>query len=246
MKTNLKYGVAALALTVGMGFGALNATAQTSSSSTTNATDAATTGSQTGGTGGTGASTTSGSMTGTSDTSSGSAASSSSGSTETSTDSAAKKSDNAQSAATGATMSVDKMSFAEQAASSNMFEIESSKLAKKHAKSKQVKNFAEMMISDHTKAGKRMEQTLEKEGMKPSKSLSPKHEALLQELEAAKGADFDKAYITAQTQAHMEAVTLFKNYSENPDDKALGAFAKKTLPTLEKHLEHVQKLGSAE
>ncbi len=239
MKTTLQYGVAALAITVGMGFGAINASAQTSASGTTNATDAATTGSQTGGTG----SAASGTMTN----DSGSAASGTSSGT-TSADTAPKKSDNAQATsagATGAAMSLDKASFAEQAASANMFEIESSKLAKKHAKSKDVKHFAEMMIEDHTKAGKRFEEAAEKGGLTPAKKLSAKHEAALQELEAANGADFDRAYITAQTQAHMEAVTLFKNYSENPDDKALGAFAKKTLPTLEKHLEHVQKLGSA-
>lgn len=238
MKTTLKYGVAALAITVGMGFGAINASAQTSSSSTTNATDAATSGSQTGGTG----SAASGTMTNDSGTAASGTSTDTSG---TSADTAPKKSDNAQAAATGATMMVDKASFAEQAASANMFEIESSKLAKKHAKSKDVKHFAEMMIEDHTKAGKRFEEAAEKDGLMPAMKLSAKHEAALQELEAANGADFDKAYITAQTQAHMEAVTLFKNYSENPDDKALGAFAKKTLPTLEKHLEHVQKLGSA-
>jgi putative membrane protein len=149
-------------------------------------------------------------------------------------------------AGSGAIMPVDKATFVTQATSSNMFEIESSKLAAKNAQSSDVKEFAEEMIADHTKAGNRMESTLQKEGLKATKALSSRHEAMLQELEAAEGADFDKAYVMAQTQAHMEAVTLFRSYASSPDDKNLGAFAKKTLPTLEKHLEHVQMLNSGQ
>lgn len=193
MKANFRYGVAALALSIGLGVGGINAVAQTSNGGTT-ATDAATSDMQ----------------------------------------------------SSGSAMSLDKASFAAQAESSNMFEIESSKLAVKQAKSSDVKSFAEMMIEDHTKAGKRMEQTLEKEGMKPTKAMTAKHEALLKQLEGASGADFDKAYVTAQTEAHMEAVTLFNSYASNPDDKALGAFAQETLPTLQKHLEHVRKLEQAQ
>lgn len=206
MKATFRYGVAALALTIGMGMSGINAVAQTSSGGT-DATDAANSGMQS-----------SGSMSGSDTTTAGS----------------------------GSAMTLDKASFAAQAESSNMFEIESSKLALKQAKSSQVKNFAEQMIKDHTKAGKRMEQTLKKEGMKPAKALTAKHEALLQQLEGTSGAEFDAAYVTAQTQAHMEAVSLFRSYASDPDDKALGAFAKKTLPTLQKHLEHVQKLEQAQ
>lgn len=146
----------------------------------------------------------------------------------------------------GSTVTVDKATFVTNAESSNMFEIESSKLALKQARSKQVRTFAQSMIKDHTMAGKKMQQVLKTDGMKPTMALTAKHEALLQQLESAKGADFDRAYVTAQTQGHMEAVALFRNYAAEPDDEALGAFAKATLPTLEKHLASVQKLGATQ
>ena len=142
-------------------------------------------------------------------------------------------------------MKVDKASFIKAVASSNEFEIASSKLALEHASKDDVKKFAQMMIDDHTKAGKEFAAAAGQEAPSGEAALNPKHAAMLKELSAAGMDKFDQLYIDAQTAAHMEAVSLFRSYSSAPDDEALGAFAKKTLPTLEMHLEHVKALASA-
>lgn len=146
----------------------------------------------------------------------------------------------------GSMTMVDKTNFVTNAVSANMFEIESSKLALKQSSSKQVRTFAQTMIKDHTMAGEKMQQVLKTEGTMPTMALTAKHEALLQQLQSVKGAEFDRAYVTAQTEGHVEAVALFRSYAAKPDDKALGAFAKSTLPALEKHLANVQKLGATQ
>jgi putative membrane protein len=147
-------------------------------------------------------------------------------------------------AKTDATMAkIDKDSFVSTVASAGKFEIDSSKLALDKAKSKDVKMFARMMIKDHTKAGKRLAAILKKEdAMAPADTLSPQDDAAMKQLTSASDADFEKTYVTLQTKAHQDAVALFKSYSADPDDKKLGRFAKNTLPTLEKHLQHVQAL----
>ncbi|MBS9719309.1 DUF4142 domain-containing protein [Tianweitania sp. BSSL-BM11] len=136
-------------------------------------------------------------------------------------------------------MKVDTAEFVAMASSSNMFEIESSKLAEDKSKSDDVKAFAEQMIKDHIKAGEEMKAAA---GDMPAAKLDPKHQDLLDKLKAAEGDDFDKQYVDMQKKAHTEAITLFTNYSQSGDDEKLVAFAKKTLPTLEMHKEHVEKL----
>ena len=130
--------------------------------------------------------------------------------------------------------------------SSNMFEIESSKLAEQKGTTEDVKTFAAQMIKDHTKAGEDLKATLEKAKMQPPpEALSPKHAAMMKLLQDANGTDFEMLYIDMQASAHMEAVSLFQTYAGSGDNAAVKAFAKATLPTLEMHKMHVKKLVAA-
>lgn len=139
-------------------------------------------------------------------------------------------------------MKLDKASFAASAASANQLEIATSEIALKRAKSPEVKAFAQQMITDHTKAGAMFTTAATQEGVAIPDQLMPKHASMVSTLESASDADFDRAYIDLQTAAHNEAVSLFRSYSDAPDSEPLGSFAKNTLPTLEKHLEHVKTL----
>lgn len=139
---------------------------------------------------------------------------------------------------------VDKTTFVNMATSSNMLEIQSSEMALQRASSEEVKAFANQMIQDHTKASAEMAAVLQKKGMAPPTELDAKHKQMLQEL-ADNKSNFDQAYVELQRGAHEEAVGLFTSYGANPDDQDLGAFAQKTLPTLQMHLDHVTKLQAA-
>lgn len=142
-----------------------------------------------------------------------------------------------------AAFNVDKTSFVKVVSSSNAFEIESSKLAEQKAKDGDVKEFAKQMIADHTKAAEELKKAAKSDGAEPP--LAPKHAAMLETLKGASDQDFQALYIEMQATAHMEAVSLFATYAKGGDDPALKAFAEKTLPTLEMHKMHVQKLVAA-
>jgi putative membrane protein len=132
--------------------------------------------------------------------------------------------------------------FVPTAASSNAFEIQSSRLALQRSRDPGVRRYAQEMIRDHNLAGRRMVSAVRASGMSPPPpGLSAKHEAMLADVRAA--ADFDAAYVSAQLSAHQEAVALFTNYASNGDDVQVVAFAKETLPTLQMHLDHVQALN---
>jgi putative membrane protein len=137
-----------------------------------------------------------------------------------------------------AAMKVETPKFVEMVASSNMFEIESSKLAEQKSKDEDIQAFAKHMIKDHTKAG----EDLKAAGQTPPMKYAPKHAAMMKLLENAEGKDFEALYIDMQTQAHMEAVMLFRTYAGSGGDEKVVSFAKKTLPALEMHMDHVKKI----
>ncbi|MGP2493362.1 DUF4142 domain-containing protein [Mesorhizobium sp. PUT5] len=142
---------------------------------------------------------------------------------------------------------VDTDSFVKTAASANAFEIETSKQAEKDASSADVKAFAKDMIKDHTRIGKHFEKALSKGKVTaPSGAeLQPDDQAKLDQLKGLSGDAFQAKYLELQTAAHKDAVALFTEYSKSGDNKALKTFAKETLPVLEKHEKHVEKLDKA-
>ena len=139
-------------------------------------------------------------------------------------------------------MVVDRPTFVSVVSSANEFEIKSSELAFQNASSGDLKEAAKMIIADHQKAGEKLKGILDKKKAPlPSPIvLSPKHQKMLDQLQAAKGKDFDTLYLDMQVQAHLEAIALFRTYAGSGDDQTVVGFAKETLPSLETHLSHVK------
>jgi putative membrane protein len=134
--------------------------------------------------------------------------------------------------------------FVTKASTAGLFEIESSKLALEKSENADVKSFAKEMVADHTVADKKMKSTIADNHIdaKPAAALDSKHKDLLSSLKNAKGANFDAKYVDIQEDAHEEAVTLFTDYSTRGDNASLKKFAADTLPTLEKHKQHIESL----
>jgi len=142
------------------------------------------------------------------------------------------------------------MDFANSVASATAFEIQSSQLAQKNAKSLELKAFADQMIADHTKAAGDFKTALQEARMTPpSDSMGVKDLAKYEKLRLTTADSFDAAHANAQLDAHEQAVALFRGYAQSGQTASLKAFAQTTLPTLEHHLEMIkglnQKIGSA-
>lgn len=73
-------------------------------------------------------------------------------------------------------------------------------------------------------------------------SLDAEHQQMIQRLQQAQGAEFDRLYVQQQTQAHQNAVDLFQNYARAGDVAELRQWAQQTLPDLQDHLRKVQQL----
>lgn len=127
-----------------------------------------------------------------------------------------------------------------QASIGGMFEIESSNLALQRSKNPRLRQFAQMMVSDHQKAAARLKQA-HPHGV--AGELDDTHAQIMDRLKAADAETFDALYVAEQTVAHQQAVTLFEGYASGGDNRALRAYASETLPTLRAHLDAVKKLN---
>jgi predicted outer membrane protein len=76
----------------------------------------------------------------------------------------------------------------------------------------------------------------------PGGGLDSRRAAMLNQLAAASGREFDQLYRQMQVMAHQEAIALFTAYAQQPDDPALGAFARQTLPHLRAHYASARRL----
>jgi putative membrane protein len=131
--------------------------------------------------------------------------------------------------------------FVNKVAISDMFEIQSSKIAAQKGNA-EIKSFAKQMIKDHTKTSQELTGMVGKAKVKLPTALDSDHKAKVDQLQKASGDQFNSTYAAMQVQAHQEAVKLFETYSSNGDDAQLKAWAAKTLPALKEHLEHAKKL----
>lgn len=135
--------------------------------------------------------------------------------------------------------------FVTEAAISDMFEIESSKLAQQKATDEATKQFAEKMIADHTKTSTDLKGMVSGGQVKATlpSAMDSSHKKKLDKLNGLSGDKFTKQYHSMQVSAHKSAVGLFGRYSKGGKNAELKSWAANTLPTLKDHLKMAKDLN---
>jgi putative membrane protein len=137
--------------------------------------------------------------------------------------------------------------FLAQATSGDQFEIQSSQLALTASQNAGVRNFANTMISDHTRLSQAMGAAAAAARLQPpAPTLLPAQQAMLDQLRSAgTGYSFDQAYQQVQITAHQNALTLFQNYAASGDLPPIRTAAGQAVPTIQSHLAMAQALQIA-
>ena len=136
------------------------------------------------------------------------------------------------------------LAFLNDAAPGGMVEVELGRLAVKQASSKEVKQFAERMIADHSKAGEELKQLAQQKKVMLSPELLPAHKETMAKLSKLNGAEFDREYVKAMVADHEKDVTAFESVAKGAVDADVKAYAVKTLPTLKEHLQMIRGIES--
>jgi len=141
-----------------------------------------------------------------------------------------------------AALPTDAGTFINTAAASDLYETESSKLALDQSKDKDVRDFAQMMITDHAKTTQGLKDAAAKANMAvPPPALSTDQQQMIDTLKPLSGADFDTAYLQ-QLAGHQQALALMQNYADSGDTPALQEAARTVIPIVQKHLARLQEL----
>lgn len=127
--------------------------------------------------------------------------------------------------------------FFEKAAKSGLKEVAVSQMTMAKLTNPQVKQFAQMMVNDHSGANTELMALAQKKGV----VLPPKDEVKVADKWSKKTDEVDEDYMEEMVSDHKESVELFERAAKS-DDPEIAAFAAKTLPTLQHHLKMAQDL----
>jgi putative membrane protein len=133
--------------------------------------------------------------------------------------------------------------FVREVAISDMFEIESNKLAQAKGNAAE-KSFASQMVTDHTKTSSELKALVSSGKVKAElpAALDSSHQSKLDKLKEKSGKDFSSDFDSMQVSAHKDAVSLFERYAKGGENADLKDWAGKTLPALKHHLELAEGL----
>jgi putative membrane protein len=145
--------------------------------------------------------------------------------------------------ATASDVPPDPKAFVELAAQDGMTEVQLGEIALRNSKNPHVHQFAKQMIDDHGKANNQLVGIAQQKNVIAAKKLDAKHTAMVHELSAKFGLDFDTAYAKTMEDAHANAIALFERESKGGDPE-LSSFAKQMLPVLVEHKRMADELNS--
>lgn len=131
----------------------------------------------------------------------------------------------------------DDADFAVKIADASMLEVELAKLALANASSPKVKEYAKMMIDDHTKAAAELTEAAKKKNISLPAAMSDKCQKKYNDLSSKKGNDFDKEYMSAMVDGHQEVLDEMKKEAEKGKDGDLRAWAAGKVDVINHHLE---------
>ncbi len=141
-----------------------------------------------------------------------------------------------------ATNPANTSSFVSEAAGGGMAEVQLAGMALNHTQNPDIKDFAKRMIEDHSKANDELKPIAASKSMIVPKELGANEKALSDRLSKLSGAEFDKEYVKAMVDDHEKDVKAFQAQAQNGTDAEIKAFAAKTLPILQEHLQMIQNI----
>jgi putative membrane protein len=130
----------------------------------------------------------------------------------------------------------------------NQVDIDAGKLAQSQSSNKEVKEFAQRMVTDHTGVNKAATELVTKLKVKPeenptSTGLKSGGQDTLNRLKALKGAAFDKAYVDNEVTYHQTVLdAVDKTLIPSAKNEELKALLVKVRPAFVAHLEHAKHL----
>lgn len=126
--------------------------------------------------------------------------------------------------------------FLNKALGSGKHEVEVSQLAAQKASAEGVRDFAAMLVKDHSRLNERLENAADTKNI-PLDPVQPPADTI----SGLTGAKFDAAYLDFMIDGHKKSIALY-TAGKNSDDASVRELSNEMLPKLEHHLHMAQEL----
>jgi len=163
------------------------------------------------------------------------------------------------STASGGKLSRGDEKFVKDAAKGGMMEVHMGKLGVQKAQNAEVKQYAQRLIDDHTKANAELKQLAAQKGItlpddkvasadsertkvRESEATTESEHGSMTKLHNLSGTEFDREFVRMAVTDHEKDVKEFERAAQKSDDPDLKAWAQKTAPTLREHLQQAKSL----
>lgn len=135
--------------------------------------------------------------------------------------------------------------FVDFAAQTDMTEANLGQLATDQASAQGVKDYALMLVTDHTADYTQLSTVASKANLAIPKGLDAAHDKMVAPFRNLKGAAFDRRYIQEMIAGHTKAVAVYTKEAADAESADLKAYASQALPKLESHLDGAKDLAKA-
>jgi putative membrane protein len=129
----------------------------------------------------------------------------------------------------------------------NLAEIEMGKLAKSQGHSKAMREYGDMLVTDHSNSDKQVKDVagqLDIALMDKDEAMAGKEHDDMAKLKNTKGAAFDRAFAAAMLKGHKEKIAMLEA-AQKQATGPLAGLINQTLPVLKKHANTAQQLSVA-
>jgi putative membrane protein len=116
-------------------------------------------------------------------------------------------------------------------------------LAQSVASSQPVKDYGEMLVTDHTNDFHQLYGVAHQANLNmPDAINAENNKAMIDPFQKLQGAAFDHRYIHEMVAGHTKAIAIYKKEAADAQNPALKSYAEQTLPVLQKHLDGAKAL----
>lgn len=133
--------------------------------------------------------------------------------------------------------------FVDWAAQTDMLEAHLGQMAADQASSQEVKDYAQMLVADHTSDYQQLGNIAAKANLTVPMGLDDEHNRMVAPFEKLKGAAFDTRYVHEMVEGHTKAISVYTKEAADAQTPDLKSYASQTLPALQKHLDGAKDIA---
>ncbi|HEX3662365.1 MAG TPA: DUF4142 domain-containing protein [Acidobacteriaceae bacterium] len=136
--------------------------------------------------------------------------------------------------------------FVDFAAQTDMVEANLGQLAQNVADSQAVKDYGQMLVTDHSKDFSDLHAAAQQASLTVPDAIDAEHnKEMIDPFQKLKGAAFDHKYIAGMIKGHTQAIAVYKKEADDAQNPGIKSYAENALPVLQKHLDGAEALEKA-